>query len=79
MEEEERSSTIRQEENVLSDYYVECDCCGKEVHIRGGYIGTFDSVYCIECGFWGDYCGLKCQEHEFEDEDPNKQYEKWED
>ena len=58
----------------MSDYYEECECCGKEVHITGGYIGTFSEVYCVECGFWGDYCGLKC----CGDDSHEPQYEKGE-
>jgi len=50
----------------MSDYYPNCECCNKEVHIQGGYIGTFDDVYCLECGFGGEYCNTECQKEEGE-------------
>ena len=51
----------------MSDYYCDCDCCGKECHIRGAYLGTFEEVYCEECGFAGEYCKTDCQKEEGED------------
>jgi hypothetical protein len=50
----------------MSDYYCDCECCGKECHITGAYLGTFEEVYCEECGFHGDNCGLECEKEEVE-------------
>lgn len=50
----------------MSDYYHNCECCEKEVHIRGAYIGTFDDVWCEECGYAGDNCNTDCQKEEGE-------------
>ena len=45
----------------IGNYYnLECECCGGEFILSGGYIGLMTDLYCEKCGFEGEYCGMEC-------------------
>ena len=46
----------------MTNYDVECECCGDVVTISGGYIGHLDDVYCEDCGYSMDNCDGVCQD-----------------